>query len=47
MSDVFVANNFTKITQKHSKGFIFLLKETVFILGGGGLMKEVRQKLRQ
>lgn len=42
-----MANNSTKIIQKHSKGFIFLLKETIFLLGGGQVMKEVRQKLRQ
>lgn len=47
MSDVLVANNSTKIIQKYSKGFIFLLKETIFLLGGGEVMKEVRQKLRQ
>lgn len=42
-----VANNSTKIIQKYSKGFIFLLKETIFLLGGGEVMKDVRQKLRQ
>lgn len=47
MSDVLVANNSTKIIQKYSKGFIFPLKETIFLLGGGEVMKEVRQKLRQ
>lgn len=47
MSDVFVANNSIKIIQKHNKGFIFLLKKKIFVLGGGKVMKEVGQKLRQ
>lgn len=47
MNDVLVVNNPTKIIQKHSKGSIFLLKEAIFLLEGGEVMKEVRQKLRQ